>query len=112
MKQMKPLVMLRVVILSAVLSTTQSCYQYRVLNTNNDPSTEYQEIVLKSYAWGLVNKPKDFHVPNCDNSNAIDEVTFAKSAGQSILTMITLGIVSKVTVRWKCHKPCERVDSL
>jgi hypothetical protein len=94
------------------LVSTQSCYQYRVLNTNNDPSTEYQRKVLRSYAWGLINNPKDFHVPNCNNSNALDELIFSKNFGQSVVTCLTLGIVSSVEVKWKCHKPCLLVDSL
>lgn len=88
------------------------CYHYRVINTNNDPSTEYQKKVMWSYAWGLVNKPQNFHVPNCNNSNALDEVQFSKNFGQSLITFFTLGIASPVEVKWKCHKPCQRVDSL
>ena len=88
------------------------CYQYRVINTNNDPSTEYQKKIMWSYAWGLVNKPKDFHVPNCNNSNAIDELQFSKNFGQSLITIFSLGIASPVEVKWKCHKPCQVVDSL
>lgn len=98
-------------IVFAVVST-QSCYQYRVLNTTNDPSTEYQKTVMWSYAWGLVNKPKDFHIPNCSTSNAIDEVLFKKNPGHTVLTLVTLGIVSPVEVRWRCHKPCQRVGGL
>ncbi|MEJ7741046.1 MAG: hypothetical protein WKF97_26810 [Chitinophagaceae bacterium] len=95
-----------------IIVSTQSCYHYRVLNTKNDPSTEYQTRVMWSYAWGLVNRPKDLHVPNCGNSNAIDEVQFSKNFGHSILTLITIGIVSPVEVRWKCHKPCPRVEPI
>jgi hypothetical protein len=87
----------------------QSCYQYRVLKTNNDPSTEYETKILWSYAWGLANKPKDFHVHNCKDSNALDEVVYKKKFGHSLLTLVTLGIVSPVEVKWKCHKPCQRV---
>ncbi len=89
-----------------------SCYHYRVINTNNDPSTEYQKKIMWSYAWGLVNKPQNFHVPNCNNSNAMDEVMFSKNFGQSLITVFTLGIASPVEIKWKCHKPCQRVDSL
>lgn len=92
--------------------STQSCYEYRVLNSNNDPSTEYRDTVMWSYAWGLVNKPKDFHVPNCNNSNAIDEVQYRKKFGHSLLTLLTLGIVSPIEVRWKCHKPCPRIGGI
>ncbi|MBC7826673.1 MAG: hypothetical protein H7122_02920 [Chitinophagaceae bacterium] len=95
-----------------IVFSTQSCYQYRVLNTNNDPATEYQKTIMWSYAWGLVNKPKDFHIPNCTNNNAVDEVLFKKNFGHTVLTLFTLGIVSPVEVKWRCHKPCQRVGGL
>jgi hypothetical protein len=90
--------------------TTESCYHYRVINTRNDPGTEYRDTVMRSYLWGLVNKPQNFQVPNCaDTCAALDEVVFSKNFGQSILTVVTLGIVSPVKVEWKCHKPCQRI---
>lgn len=92
----------------------QSCYHYRVINTKNDPGTEYRDTVMRSYLWGLVNKPQNFHVKNCtDSCAAIDEVVFSKNFGQSFVTVITLGIVSSVKIEWKCHKPCQRtIDGL
>ncbi len=102
----------RLLLLGLLILLTQSCYHYRVLNTVNDPATEYKSKVMWSYAWGLVNKPKDFHVPNCDSTNAIDEVQFSKNFGQSMLTLITLGIVAPVEVKWRCHKPCQRIGNL
>jgi hypothetical protein len=99
-----------VVLALFLFTTTTSCYQYRVLNTESDPSTEYQDTILHSYAWGLIQKPKVFNVPNCDNTNAIDEVTLSKNVGQSLLTWITFGYVSKVKVQWRCSKPCPRVE--
>jgi hypothetical protein len=66
--------------------------------------------VIRSFFWGLVNKPQDFHVPNCPDNTALDEVVFSKNFGQSLLTVITLGIVAPVRVKWKCHKPCLRVN--
>src|SRR5258706_12225606 len=92
------------------LVTLQGCYHYRVLNTHNEPGTEYKDTVIRAYLWGLVNKPQNLHVPNCtDTCAAIDEVVFSKNFGQSLLTVITLGIVSPVKVQWRCHKPCQRV---
>jgi hypothetical protein len=99
-------------LIAGLLIFSQSCYQYRVLNTNNDPSTEYQQTVMWSYAWGLVNKPKDFHIPNCSTSNAIDEVLFRKKFSHTMLTLFTLGIASPVEVKWRCHKPCQRVGGI
>lgn len=98
------------VICILIFVTTESCYHYRVINTHNDPGTEYRDTVMRSYLWGLVNKPQNFHVPNCaDTCAALDEVVFSKKFGQSLITVITLGIVSPVEVKWKCHKPCQRI---
>ena len=94
-----------------IVGTIPGCYHYRVLNTRNDPGTEYRDTVMYSYFWGLVNKPQNFHVPNCtDSCAALDEVVFSKNFGQSCLTLITLGIVAPVKIEWKCHKPCQRVN--
>jgi hypothetical protein len=95
-----------------LLFSTQSCYQYRVLNTQRDPGTEYQKKVLWSYAWGLVNKPQNFIVPNCDSASALDEVVFRTNIGYSLIQVVSLGIVAPVQVQWKCHKPCPREGEL
>ena len=90
----------------------QSCYQYRILTTAPDPSTEYKKQVLWSYAWGIWRNPKDFTVNNCIDSTGIDEVVVTRNPGSVLLTIVTLGIVSPVTVQWKCHKPRQRHDSI
>lgn len=98
------------VIFILFLISVQGCYHYRVINTRNEPGTEYKDTVVRSYLWGLVNKPQNLHVPNCtDTCAAIDEVVFSKNFGQSLITVITLGIVSPMKVQWKCHKPCQRI---
>ena len=100
---------LLILFLAFLVLTIQSCYHYRVINTHNDPGTEYRDTVMRSYFWGLVNKPQNFHVRNCtDSCAAIDEVVYSKNFGQSFVTVITLGIVSSVKLQWKCHKPCQR----
>jgi hypothetical protein len=109
-KQTPPI--LTVFLLFTLIAGTPCCYQYRVLNTNNDPSTEYREATMHSYGWGLWNKPQNLHVPDCSTSNALDEVTLSKNVGQSLLTWITFGFVSTVKVKWRCHKPCAITDSL
>jgi len=94
-----------------IVIAIQSCYHYRVINTHNEPGTEYRDTVMRSYFWGLMNKPQNFHVPNCtDTCAALDEVVYSKNFGQSLLTFVTLGIVSPIKVQWKCHKPCQRVN--
>jgi len=90
----------------------ESCYHYRVLTTKSDPATEYKSKVMWSYLWGVYNNPKDFTVDNCTVGNGIDEIRFTHSFGGSLLTIVTLGIVSPVTVQWKCHKPVQRAGNL
>jgi hypothetical protein len=96
-------------LLVVMLSTgLQSCYHYRVLTTKSDPGTEYETKALWSYCWGLINNPKDFTVPNCPDTNGLDEVRVTQNAGSLLLTLLTLGIVAPVKIEWKCHKPCPR----
>jgi len=102
----------KILLFALLLLVLQSCNHYRVLTTESDPATEYQEKILWSYAWGLINKPKEFVVPNCDNNNALDEVMMTTTFGGSLLKIITLGIVSPVKVQWRCHKPPGPVGGL
>ena len=98
----------QILLITAVI-LTQSCYHYRVLNTKSDPATEYEKKIMWSYCWGLINTPQNLVVPNCTDNNALDEVQFSTKFTYSLLTIVTLGIVSPVEVRWKCHKPPQRV---
>jgi len=102
----------RVFIVLALSLVLQSCYHYRVLSTVNDPATDYQHKVMWSYCWGLVNKPQYYVVPNCDKSSGLDEVRYTTTLGNTLLTVVTLGIVCPVKVEWKCHKPCQRVGDI
>jgi len=102
----------KTILIIIIAFTFQSCYHYRVLNTVNDPaSVQYHKKVLWSYFWGMVNDPQQYIVPDCDN-NGIDEMRITTNFGGSLLTIGTLGIVSPLTVQWKCHKPCQRVGDL
>ena len=101
----------RILLIVLIISINESCYHYRVLNTVNDPSTEYEHKVLWTYCWGLVNKPENYTVTNCAYG-AIDEVRISSNFGCTLLTTITLGFLSPVKVEWKCHKPCQRVGDI
>ena len=102
----------KIAIVLVVTVTLQSCYHFRVLNTVNDPaSVQYHKKVLWSWFWGVVNSPEQFTVPDCDK-NGIDEMRVTTNFAGTLLTFGTLGIVSPVTVQWKCHKPCQRVGGL
>jgi hypothetical protein len=98
--------------ITAMLCSTPSCYHYRITTTSADPSTEYQKKEMWAYCWGLINKPQNHIVPNCGKANGLDEVRVTQNFGRFMLTLITLGIAAPVKVEWKCHKPCQRTDSL
>lgn len=104
-----------ITVLSLLLFTTsmESCYHYRVITIEGDggASTEYQKKILWSYCWGLINKPKDFVVPNCD-STALNEVRYTTNFGYAVLTVASLGILCPTKVEWKCHKPYQRIGGL
>jgi len=96
------------ILTALVLLSAISSDDCRVLTTSTDPATEYQTKVVWSYFWGLVDGPKSFQVPNCRSNNAMDEVTYSRKFEHSFLNFLTLGTVSPIEVRWKCHKPCPR----
>ena len=101
----------KLLVILVILSFIDS-FNYRVLTTNRDPATEYQKKVVWSYFWGLVNGPPQIQVPNCTHANALDEIVLSKKFDQSLLTFVTLGAVSPIEIKWKCHKPCPRIEEV
>lgn len=100
--------LVRYAFLLVLVTGLQSCYHYRVLTTISDPATEYQQKVVWSYCWGLINNPQNLTVPNCPGTSGLDEVRVTQNIGSLLLTVVSLGIVAPVRIEWKCHKPCPR----
>ena len=102
---------IRIVIFISLMSMTQGCYHYRVSSAHFDPSTSYNQKTVHSFFWGLV-QPGENGISvvanNCDSLNihSIDEVRISTNFGYALLTVVTLGIWSPMTVEWKCAKPC------
>lgn len=93
-----------------------SCYSYRVA-THAQPATDAVQIShAKAYSlfWGLINKPQVIHTPNCDalKINGVSEVSVKTNFGNTLLTVVTLGIYCPVRVEWKCSKPCAQSGAL
>src|SRR6202035_4310090 len=61
----------------------------------NMPSTEWESKTLKSFAWGLWRE--DLPVTNCRLANGqrlgIEELRIERSLAQTLLTLLTLGLV-------------------
>ena len=64
----------KILLVLGILSivTIPGCFKYRVINKPSVEATEYRDTVVRSYLWGLVNKPQNFHVTNCDSCAGID----------------------------------------
>lgn len=101
-------------IITAVITVgLPGCYHYRISTAKNDPSTTYVKKTASSFFWGLVQKREngiDVVAANCDSLKvaSIDEVRVTTNFGYSLITVLTLGIWSPVTLEWKCAKPCAR----
>lgn len=103
-------------LLLAGLLCCSGCYSYRVA-THAQPSTDKVQIShAKAYSlfWGLINKPQVITTPNCDalKINGVSEVSVKTNLGNTLLTVVTLGIYCPVRVEWKCSKPCAQSGGL
>lgn len=88
--------------------TTFGCSKYTVTTTENNPADiAFKQKVITSLWWGKVNHPQRL-VDSCGNAG-LDEVKISSNIGYSLLHIVTLGIVHKVKVEWKCHKPCSDI---
>jgi hypothetical protein len=73
----------------------------------NMPSTEWESKTLKSFAWGLWRE--DLPVTNCRLANGqrlgIEQLTIGRSLPQTLITILTLGLVAPMQVSWRCCRP-------
>jgi hypothetical protein len=90
------------------LIVLQSCYHYHITTSGSDPGTNYHKKTVSSFFWGLVQQ--NIVASNCDSLkiNSLDEVHVKNNFGYAVITVITLGIWSPMTIEWKCSKPCSR----
>lgn len=86
----------------------QGCYHYHINTSGFDPSTNYKRKTVNSFFWGLVQQ--NIVASNCDSLkiNSLDEVHVKNNFGYALITVVTLGIWSPMTIEWKCSKPCPR----
>jgi len=96
--------------LFVLLLSFSSCFSYR-LATKALPSTDITKVSSTpaySLFWGILNRPQIIMTPNCDSLelNGVSEVIVRRNFGQSMVSLLTLGIYNPVRVEWKCTKPC------
>jgi hypothetical protein len=76
------------------------CATHRLAVKHPNPYGEPRRVSSTAFGWGAVQKRT---VAECDNS-LIDEVRVKQNFGQSLLTVLTLGIVMPTTVEYLCAK--------
>jgi hypothetical protein len=101
---------------------TTGCYTYHVYQTGgpegremgNQPSTEWTNTTLNSFAWGLIRQ--DLPADRCQLGNGqrvgIEEVKIETNLGFVLISAATLGIWVPVNVGYRCAKPPVPTDIL
>ncbi len=73
----------------------------------NSPGTELETRVVNSIAWGL--KRQDLPITNTRLSNGqrlgIEELRFGRTLPQMLISLVTLGFWSPITVSWRGCRP-------
>lgn len=82
------------------LSLLSGCATHRLVTPHPNPYGEPKRVASVAFGWGAVQKRT---VVTCDNS-LIDEVRVKQNFGQSLVTVVTLGLVMPTTVEYICAK--------
>ena len=82
------------------LSLLAGCATHRLVVQHPNPYGEPHRINSVAIGWGAAQKRT---VATCDNS-VLDEVRVKQNFGQSLVTVLTLGIVMPTTVEYICAK--------
>ena len=96
----------RLVLLCGVVSTQAGCYHYQVNAVQQSVGIEADQRgeseVLWSMFWGL--SQEDFDTTKSCMGLPLKSVTTHSNLGFSLLTVVSLGIASPLTVTWSCAK--------
>jgi Bor protein len=86
-----------------------SCYSYKIA-THAQEGSEFQKDTIDSYFWGIMSKPAKLTTTLCDSlkTPGISELKVHRTFGNSLVTVLTLGIYSRVIVEYKCSKNCTK----
>jgi len=73
----------------------------------NMPGTEWESRTLHSFGWGIWRQ--DLPISNCRLANGqrlgIEEIRLGRSLPQTLVTLVTLGLVAPIRVSWRCCRP-------
>jgi hypothetical protein len=82
------------------LSLLGGCATHRLVVAHPNPYNEPHRVNSTAFGWGAVQRRT---VAECDNS-LLDEVRVKQNFGQSLITVLTLGIVMPTTIEYICAK--------
>ncbi len=99
----------------------QSCYQYNirvptdvsVVRSQTLDRNFKKPVVYNNLFWGVARK-KGYSISAVDcippgedpTPQWISSVSMKKTFGQSMITLLTLGIWSPININWECAPPC------
>jgi hypothetical protein len=90
---------------AALAAAAVGCYHQYVAVARPDPEVRSGSKTVYSYAWGLLHSKDTVAV--CPETNAIDQLEVKANFGQTMLGLLTLGIVVPRRVTWRCSRPRE-----
>ncbi|QKZ11155.1 hypothetical protein [Spirosoma sp. KUDC1026] len=100
--------------LYVLVLTLPGCVTTRIItepDANNPDNVPYDKRTSTAYFWGLL-QPKDFEPPCDPRANHLNGVMVETTFGQYLLSAVTLGIVSKRRVQWRCMPYVPPTDSI
>jgi hypothetical protein len=100
-----PLRRATLILVLAAAPPVASCYHQYVAVAHPDMEVRSSSKTVYSYAWGLVHSKDTVAV--CPETNSIHEMEVRANFGQTLLSLITLGIVVPRRVTWHCGNPQE-----
>ena len=96
---------IRGLLLTVGAATAVGCYHQYVAVARPDPEVRSGSKTVYSYAWGLLHSKDTVAV--CPETNAIDQLEVRANFGQTMLSLLTLGIVVPRRILWHCSRPRE-----
>jgi peptidoglycan/LPS O-acetylase OafA/YrhL len=93
--------MRRLAVVALGLTLAVGCYHHRAAAADLAPATESRSVMLWSFVWGALQQ--ELQPDNCPKA-ALQQVTVSSNFAFALLTVVTLGFASPVTVEWRCAK--------
>src|SRR5262245_15339141 len=85
----------------AMLMLSEACAHFRVAPDNVSSATVEEQRRVKAMAWGAL---EPLVAPANCNGNGMASVMVTMTPGDSLIGVVTLGLVRPATIEWTCAK--------